>query len=175
MKKTGFFFSLLCTLMVSYSYAQPYDQQSYDGGPQQQQFDGNQQFDGGQQFGGGDGGNCDQPACPPERPMNDCYCLYCRYEPCYYNKWHCNYCPKYCYKKCCRQVPQYYQKQCCRYVPQYYCQTCCRYVPQYYYTCTCHYVPKYTCERCCRYVPKYYYKHTCQPTCTPDCCAEAPR
>lgn len=113
--------------------------------------------------------------CPPERFVGNCYCLYCRYEPCYYNKWHCNYVPKYTYKKCCRYVPQYYQKQCCRYVPQYYYETCCRQCPQYYYTCNCQYVPKYTCERCCRYVPKYYYKRTCcpqQPCCPPQqpCC-----
>lgn len=152
MKKICLFLSVLtCIFFTSYSYAQPGP--NYDAGDS----------------------NCDQPCAPPERPMNDCYCLYCRYEPCYYNKWHCQYCPKYTYKKCCRYVPQYYQKQCCRYVPQYYCQTCCRYVPQYYYTCQCHYVPKYSCERCCRYVPKYYYKHVCQPTCTPDSCAEAPR
>lgn len=105
--------------------------------------------------------NCAQPR---EVACGDCYCLYCRYEPCYYNKWKCDYCPQYSYKKCCRYVPQYYQKQCCRYVPQYYCVTCCRQVPEYYYVRTCRYVPKYTCERCCRYVPKYYYKHTSCPT-----------
>lgn len=156
MRKAYLFLSvLLCVFTASFSYAQNYEDGSYGDA---QPYSGEYGY-AGQSYGGGEG------CCPSERPVGDCYCLYCRYEPCYYNKWHCHYEPKYCYKRCCRQVPQYYQKQCCRYVPQYYCQTCCRYCPQYYTTCTCHYVPKYTCERCCRYVPRYYYKHTCQPTC----------
>lgn len=114
----------------------------------------------------------DRNCCPPsEKACNDCYCLYCRYEPCYYNKTHCESVPKYSYKKCCRYVPQYYQKKCCRYVPQYYNETCCRQVPQYYYTCSCRYEPKYTTERCCKYVPKYYYKHTAASTCDENSCA----
>ena len=164
MKKVSLIFSVLCAFAVSYGFAQ--EQQSMDGDNYaQQSIDGNY----GQSFAGCDMGKGVDNCCQPrEKPCGDCYCLYCKYEPCYYNKWRCEYCPKYCYKKCCRYVPQYYQKQCCRYVPQYYYQTCCRQVPQYYYTCSCHYVPKWRCERCCKYVPKYYYKHVCQPTCAPE-------
>jgi hypothetical protein len=111
--------------------------------------------------------NSDCP--PPERAMNDCYCLYCKYCPQYYDKWNCEYVPQYCYKKNCRYVPQYYEKSCCRMVPQYYNVTCCRQVPQYYTTCSCKYVPKYSCQKCCRYVPQYYYKHVCEPTCGDNC------
>ena len=106
---------------------------------------------------------------PPEKAMNDCYCLYCRYVPKYYSKWHCNYVPQYRYKKCCRYVPQQYQKRCCKMVPQYYNVTCTRQVPQYYYTCQTKYVPKYSCEKCCKWVPQYYYKHVCEPTCGDKC------
>jgi hypothetical protein len=113
---------------------------------------------GGSELGGGD------PTCA-EEPMNDCYCLYRRWHPCYYYKCRCEYIPQYSYTKCCRYVPQYYQVQCCRYVPQYYCKTCCRQCPQYYYTCNCHYCPKYCYDRCCKFTPEYYYKHTCGPTC----------
>lgn len=102
-----------------------------------------------------------EAAAPCEQQMNDCYCLYCKYVPQYYDQWHCDYVPQYTQKKCCRMVPQCYEKTCCRYVPQYYTQTCTRQVPEYYYTQDCHYVPKYSCEKCCRYVPQYYYKHTC--------------
>ncbi len=172
MNRIGLFLSMLmCMFMASAAYAQN-DDMGYGG-----DFGGGQ--DGYQQSyddnGYGAGGGYDQgnAGAPCEKPVGDCYCLYCKYEPCYYNKTHCDYVPKYTYKKNCRYVPQYYQKQCCRYVPQYYCQTCCRQVPQYYYTCQCHYVPKYTCERCCKYVPKYYYKHTCAPSCTPNSCMEA--
>lgn len=159
MKKIGLFFSMLmCMFMVTTAHAQD-DYSRYDNNMMNgQNYDMEAQ-----------GADCGAPC---EKPMNDCYCLYCKYEPCYYNKTHCNYVPKYTYKKCCRYVPQYYEKKCCRYVPQYYTQTCCRQVPQYYYTCQCHYVPKYTCEKCCKYVPKYYYKHTCKPTCDENSCRE---
>lgn len=157
MKKLGLFFSMLmCMFLATSAYAQ--DGANYNGQMQQSYNNG-----------------CEQPAdCAQsyEKPCGDCYCLYCKYEPCYYNKKHCEYVPKYTYKKCCKYVPQYYQKRCCRYVPQYYYQTCCKQVPQYYYTCQCHYEPKYTCEKCCTYKPKYYYKHVCEPTCTPDSCSE---
>src|SRR2546423_693136 len=118
MKKICMFLSIMMCAFVASSYAQPYDGGQYDGGQYDGgQYDGGQQYDGGYAGGGyaGDGyasgdANCGQPCAPSEKPMNDCYCLYCKYEPCYYNKWHCNYCPKYTYKKCCRYVPQYYQK-----------------------------------------------------------------
>lgn len=128
--------------------------------------------------GWGGSNSCDQPCpvpqqqpecAPAEKPMNDCYCLYCRYVPQYYNKTHCEYVPQVSYKKNCRMVPQYYEKTCCKMVPQYYTQTCCRQVPQYYYTCETKQVPKYTTERCCKYVPQYYYKHVSEPTCGDRC------
>lgn len=150
---------LLCVFAVSFGYAQTDDGYGQQGGACCPQPCAAQPAQ-----------TCDQP-CPADHAMNDCYCLYCHYEPCYYNKTHCEYCAKNCYKKCCRYVPQYYEKQCCRYVPQYYCKTCCRQVPQYYYTCQTHYEPKYSCERCCTYKPCYYYKHVCEPTCNTDTAA----
>lgn len=108
---------------------------------------------------------CSQPT---EQACGDCYCLYCKYEPCYYNKWRCEYEAKCCPKKCCRYVPKYYEKCCVRYVPQYYTQTCCRYCPEYYCVDETRYCKKWVCDRCCKYVPRYYYKHTCCPTpCNP--------
>lgn len=174
MKKVCLFLSvLMCTFLASFSYAQNFGD---DNGSNGEGYAG-----GGIVAQGGCGGGEESSfqgegnGQPAEHPAGDCYCLYCRYEPCYYNKWHCDYCPKYNYKKCCRMVPQYYQKQCCRMVPQYYCQTCCRQCPQYYYTCSCCYVPKYRCEKCCRWVPKYYYKRTCgQQQCCPQGESQAP-
>jgi hypothetical protein len=116
--------------------------------------------------------NCAPPDCQvPDQNCGECYCLYCHYEPYYYNKWHCNYEPCYTYKKCCRYVTQSYEKQCCKYEPRYYTKTCYCKVPQYYYTCSCNYKPKYTCEKCCSYRPKYYYKKTdCSP-CADNMCS----
>ena len=74
----------------------------------------------------------DQCCAPADQSMNDCWCLYCHYEPCYYNDWKCVEDTKTCKKRCCRYVPQYYQVQKCRYVPQYYSETCCKQVPEYY-------------------------------------------
>ena len=119
-------------------------------------------------YGGG------QQCAPAEKPMNDCYCLYCRYVPQNYNKWHCEYVPQYSYKKCCRYIPQQYQKTCCRMVPQYYNVACTRQVPEYYYTCQTKQVPKYRCEKCCKWIPQYYYKHVSEPTCG-DRCVESCR
>ena len=106
---------------------------------------------------------CAQPdaGCPADQPCGDCYCLYCHYEPCYYNDWKCVDEPYTCKKQCCRQVPQYYEVEKCRYVPQYYKVTCCRYVPQYYCVEECKTRKKWCCEKKCRYVPRYYYKHIC--------------
>jgi hypothetical protein len=108
---------------------------------------------------------CPQPAeqacCPADHKCNDCYCLYCHYEPCYYNTWRCCKEPKYCTRKCCRQVPKYYCVQRCRYVPQYYEETCCRYEPEYYDVCDCTYCDKWVCDKKCKYVPRYYWKHEC--------------
>ena len=129
MRKACLLLSMTLSLFAaSFSYAQPYDAgNAYGGGPYEAVHSQNGPYDAVQSQNGDDGiayndGNVGCP--PPEKPVGDCYCLYCRYEPCYYNKWHCNYVPKYCYKKCCRYVPQYYQKKCCRYVPQYYYETC---------------------------------------------------
>lgn len=154
MKKVCLFFSLfVCCFIAASVSAQDYNNYDYN----QSSYAGDYNGD----------GNCD--CAPPERPMNDCYCLYCKYCPQYYDKWNCEYVPQYSYKKCCRYVPQYYEKSCCRMVPQYYNVTCCRQVPQYYTTCDCKYVPKYSCQKCCRWVPQYYYKHVCEPTCGNNC------
>lgn len=97
----------------------------------------------------------------------DCFCLCCKYEPCYYNTWRCVSEPVSCKKKCCHYVPKYYEKCCVRYVPQNYTQTCCKYEPEYYYVDECKYVSKRVCDRHCKYVPKYYYKRVCNPN---PCC-----
>lgn len=171
MKKIGLFFSVLCCLMTSLSFAQG---NSYpDQGRPQDMY----------MAQGHDGDTRDWPqdhpaspeeqSCAPiEKPAGDCYCLYCKYVPCYYNKWHCEYVPEYGCKKCCRMVDECYTKRCCRMVPQYYDKTCTRKVPQYYYERTCRQVPKYSCEKCCKWKKEYYYKHTCAPTCTQDTCVE---
>jgi hypothetical protein len=105
---------------------------------------------------------CEQPqAAPCDQACNDCWCLYCHYEPCYYTTKRCVEEQIPCKKKCCRMVPQYYQVQRCKYVPQYYCETCCRQVPEYYDVDYCKTCKKWVCDQHCKYVPKYYWKHTC--------------
>lgn len=104
--------------------------------------------------------------CPPEgpvadQPMNECYCLYVRYNPCYYTTKHCVEEQVPCKRKCCRTVPKYYEVQRCKYVPQYYTETCCKNEKEYYYvdeTKTC---KKWVSQQECKYVPEYYWKHTC--------------
>lgn len=127
-------------------------QQQWSGQQDGQQHDGHQYA--GQEFCCGD---------VQEHPCGDSYCLYCKYEPCYYNEWH-TVCEPQCYqKKCCRYVPKQYEKCCVKYVPQYYNQTCCRYEPEYFYTTETRNVSRKVCEKKCKYVPKYYYKHICSP------------
>jgi hypothetical protein len=84
--------------------------------------------------------------CPEDQKLNDCYCLYCHYEPCYYNDWVC--------------VDE----------PQYYCETCCRYEPEYYDVQECKTCKKWICNKKCKYVPRYYYKHTCGDDSQQGCC-----
>lgn len=109
--------------------------------------------------------------CPPQdQPCGDCWCLYCHYEPCYYNVKRCVEVPEYYKKKCCRNVPKYYEVKKCRYVPQYYTETCCKYVPEYYCVDECRTIKKTVCDRKCKYVPRYYYKHICgDNTCKTPC------
>jgi hypothetical protein len=105
----------------------------------------------------------------------ECYCLCCKYEPCYYNTTRCVSEPVCCKKKCCHYVPRYYEKCCVKYVPQNYTQTCCKYEPEYYYVDETKYVQKKVCDRHCKYVPKYYYKRVASPApCCPAPCAPAP-
>ena len=116
---------------------------------------------------------CPQQDCPCDQPLNDCYCLYAHYNPCYY-------CVPRCveeqipYKEtCCRMVPQYYQVQKCRMVPEYYNETCCRQVPEYYQVDRCRTCRKTVYDQHCTYKPCYYWKHVCgNPSCTaptPSC------
>lgn len=120
--------------------------------------------------------------CPADQPLNDCWCLYVHYEPCYYQTKRCVEECIPCKKRCCRKVPKYYEVKKCRMVPEYYCETCCKYENEYYEvddTKTC---KKWVCDTHCKYVPKYYWKHTCgkegcpspapsQPACGPSGCA----
>lgn len=109
-----------------------------------------------------------EQACPQEQACNDCWCLYCRYEPCNYCTQRCECYQVPCKKRCCTFVPQYYEVQRCRYVPQYYTVTYCRNVPQYYYTTEYKTCKRWVTDRHCKYVPKYYWKHTCQQnSCAP--------
>lgn len=122
----------------------------------------------------GSDGNGGSDACcaPADQPTGDCWCLYCHYEPCYYNTYRCVQKPVYTTKKCCRYVPKYYQVQRCRYVPQYYCETKCCQVPEYYDVCECNYCTETVCDKCCKYVPKYYWKHVCNNPCDTGCAAK---
>jgi hypothetical protein len=110
----------------------------------------------------GNGGS--DPACCGEQACGECYCLYVKYEPCYYTTKRCVEEQITCKKKCCRYVPQYCEVKRCRYVPQYYTETVCRQVPEYYYVDECKPCKKTICEKQCKYVPKYYWKHTCGQT-----------
>lgn len=121
-----------------------------------------------------EGSSCAAESCAApceDQPMGECWCLYCRQEPCYYNDWKCVEDTKYCTKRCCRMVPQYYEVQRCKYVPQYYTETCCRQVPEYYDVQECIPCKKWVCEQKCRYIPRYYYKQVCKPECGPAGCA----
>ncbi len=107
---------------------------------------------------------------PQEHQCGDVYCLYCKYEPCYYNEWRTVSEPKCYEKKCCRYVAKEYEKTCVKYVPQYYTQTCCRYEPEYFTTTEVRNCSRKVCDRKCKWVPKYYYKHICNPNpCEPVC------
>lgn len=96
-----------------------------------------------------------------DQPVNDCWCKYVRYNPCYYYTQRCVQDCIPCQKQCCRMVPQYYEVQKCRYVPQYYSEQACRQVPQYYTVCENKYSNRYVSDKHVRWVPQYYWKHTC--------------
>ena len=108
--------------------------------------------------------SCDT-GCPSDQPCGDCWCLYCRYQPCYYNQWRCECEPRSVQRRCCRWVPREYEVQRCRYVPQYYCEKCCRYEPEYYCVDQCVQCKKWVCDRQCTYRPCYYYKRVCNSAC----------
>lgn len=170
-----------CLLMSQYGYSFGYNQDSgsagilaSDGGYAAQGGYSDGAIgagDQGQAYSAADGqdGCCPQD-CPADQPLNDCWCLYAHYEPCYYKCWRCVEEPQYYTKKCCRMCPKYYQCQKCRYVPQYYCETYCKQCPEYYDVQECRTCKKWVCDTKCKYVPKYYYKHTCgQPDCQNQC------
>jgi hypothetical protein len=105
-------------------------------------------------------------ACPADHPcedqkLNDCWCLYVHYEPCYYTEKRCVEESVPCKKRCCRYVTKSYDVQRCKYVPQYYTETLCREEPEYYDVDDCKVCKKWVCDTKCKYVPKYYWKHTC--------------
>lgn len=111
--------------------------------------------------------NCCDPACPPDVPMNDCYCLYCHYRPCYYYTTECEYVPNYEYQKCCRYVPQYYKETRCRNCPENYSVTRCRSVPEHYTVTKCRYIEQWNEETCCCEPCPVYYQE--------DCCRQVPQ
>lgn len=99
-----------------------------------------------------------------------CWCLYCQYEPCYYDDWRCVEEQKHCQRQCCRYIPKYYEVQHCKYVPQFYSETYCRYEPEYYMADDVRPVRRWICEKKCKMNPKYYYRHVCgDPSCTTPC------
>lgn len=117
-------------------------------------------------------GDCPEDHCVGDKPTGDCWCMYCHYEPCYYNTWRCVEKPVYTTKKCCRMVPKYYEVQRCKYVPQYYTETQCCQVPEYYDVEECSTCKDWVCDRQCKYVPKYYWKHVCENPCAKTECCE---
>ncbi|CDR34082.1 Conserved putative secreted protein [Criblamydia sequanensis CRIB-18] len=149
-------FVFCSVLMTQYGYAECCPQQNYDNAPM---------VNDAQPY---DNGIVEQAACPPEHPAGECWGLFVKYDPCYYNDWRCVEEPCTVQKKCCRMVPQYYQVQKCRYVPQYYSETCCKQVPEYYCVDQCYTKKRYVCDKKCRYVPRQkcryvpqYYSETC--------------
>ena len=141
-------------LVAQSAYSENYPQgQNFGYGAQQgQNFGYNAQQ--GQNFAGQDG------PCEDQR-LDDCWCLYVHYEPCYYTTKRCVEEKIPCKKRCCRYVDQYYEVDRCRYVPQYYKETKCRKVPEYYEVDDCKVCKKEVCDTHCKYVPKYYWKHVC--------------
>lgn len=130
----------------------------------------------GQGFRGAQGGSCGpqgccaapQPAgeaCCGDRPTGECYCMYVRYNPCYYCVPRCVEEQIPCQRKCWRYVPRYYEVERCRYVPQYYKETYCRQEPECYYVQDCKTCKKIVYDQCCDYTPEYYWKHTCGNPC----------
>ncbi len=124
---------------------------------------------------GGQGNVIEDGCCPAEhacedQSCNECWCLYCRYKPCYYTTQRCVEEQIPCKKTCCRYCDKYYEVQRCRYVPQYYTETCCRKEPEYYEVDDCKCCKRYVCDTHCKYVPEYYWKHICgNPECTTPC------
>lgn len=100
-------------------------------------------------------------ACPQEQATGNCWCLYVKYEPCYYCTQRCVEEQIPCTKRCCRQVPKYYEVQRCKMVPEYYTETCCKYCTEYYDVPDTKCCKKWVSDQHCKYVPKYYWKHTC--------------
>lgn len=99
-----------------------------------------------------------------------CWCLYCQYEPCYYDDWRCIEEQKHCQRQCCRYIPKYYEVQHCKYVPQFYSETYCRYEPEYYLADDVRPCRRWVSEKKCKMNPKYYYRHICgDPTCQNPC------
>lgn len=115
------------------------------------------------------------PQSPCDEPTGECYCMYVRHEPCYYQVPRCVEEQIPCKKKCWRYVPKYYEVERCRYVPQYYKETYCRQEPECYYVDDCKTCKKIVYDQKCQYVPKYYWKHTCgntaqAPVSSGSCC-----
>jgi len=127
------------------------------------------------QGGYGQQGYAQDGQCPADhpcedQPMNDCWCLYVHYEPCYYTTKRCVEEQIPCKKKCTRQVPKYYEVQRCKMVPQYYTETVCKYETECYEVDDCKTCKKWVCDQHCKYVPKYYWKHVCgQQGCPSPC------
>lgn len=143
--------------------------------------DQNQAYDNQSSYDSSMGGNAqyDQNCCPPDQPcdqpLNDCWCRYVHYKPCYYTTQRCVEEKIPCKKNCVRYVPKYYQVQRCRYVPEYYNETYCRQEPEYYCVDDCKTCTKVVCDQHCKMVPEYYWKHICGNTgCPSTCPAQSP-
>jgi len=118
----------------------------------------------------------DQGSCPQDHPcedqkLNECWCLYCHYEPQQYTVKRCVQEQVPCTKKCTRMVPKYYEVQRCKYVPQYYTETLCKQEVECYEEPDTKCVTREVCETKCKYVPRYYWKHVCG---NDQCAAQQP-
>lgn len=157
---------------------QGYDQNNgYSQSGQYQGYGQAQGYGQGQGFARNSDGSYSGDCCPEDHPCqdtacNDCWSLYCHYEPCYYTTKRCVEEQVPCKKRCCRMCPKYYEVTRCKYVPQYYTETVCCQEPEYYDVDDCKTCKRWVCERQCKYVPQYYWKHTCGKT---ECDSPCPR
>ncbi len=158
MKKLLLLGAVLCGFLITQNAYSQDTSRNYVNRPQNT----NWQYDG--RYDGpvaGDNQCCPEDHAVPDQPLNDCYCLYVHYEPCYYQTCRCVEEKIPCKKKCWRKVPRYYECQRCKMVPQYYNECVCKYENECYEVDDCKCCYKNVYDTHCKYTPKYYWKHSC--------------